>query len=82
MKDAEIIAALARLVGGRPNRGFWKCFKILRREGYDWNHKRVYRVYKQMKLNLRRAAKKRLPKRVRVSLYVPRLSVPYGPRTS
>ncbi len=73
MKDAEIIAALARLVEGRPNRGFWKCFKILRREGYDWNHKRVYRVYKQMKLNVRRAAKKRLPKRVRVPLYVPRL---------
>ena len=73
VRDAEVIGALARLVEGRPNRGFWKCFKILRREGCDWNHKRVYRVYKQMKLNLRRAAKKRLPKRVRVPLYVPRL---------
>ena len=73
VRDAEVIGALAKLVEGRPNRGFWKCRKILRREGQGWNHKRIYRVYKQMKLNLRRAAKKRLPKRMRVPLYVPRL---------
>ena len=73
VRDAEVIGALARLVEGRPNRGFSKCRKILRREGQGWNHKRIYRVYKQMKLNLRRAAKKRLPTRMRVPLYVPRL---------
>ncbi len=73
VRDAEVIGALARFVEGRPNRGFCKCRKILRREGQGWNHKRIYRVYKQMKLNLRRAAKKRLPKRMRVPLYVPRL---------
>lgn len=63
VRDAQIVAALARLVEGRPNRGFWKCYKILRRKGYRWNHKRVYRVYKQMNLHLRRRAKRRLPKR-------------------
>jgi putative transposase len=73
VRDAEIIAALAALVEGRPSRGFWKCRKLLKRRGYPWNHKRIYRVYKQMKLNLRRPAKKRLPKRLRVPLYVPRL---------
>jgi len=73
VRDAEIVGALARLVEGRPNRGFWKCYKILRREGYNWNHKRVYRVYKLMNLHLRRRAKRRLPKRVQVPLYVPRL---------
>lgn len=73
MRDAEIIGALADLVEGRPSRGFWKCRKLLKRQGYPWNHKRIYRVYKQMKLHLRRPAKKRLPKRLRVPLYVPQL---------
>lgn len=67
-----MIAALAALVAERPARGFWKCRKLLRRQGRPWNHKRIYRVYKAMKLHLRRPAKRRLPKRVRVPLYVPR----------
>ena len=73
VRDAEIIAALAKLVEGRPSRGFWKCRKQLRRKGYPWNHKRIYRVYKLMNLHLRRPAKKRLPKRQRAELYVPAL---------
>jgi putative transposase len=73
VRDAEIVGALARLVEGRPSRGFWKCYKILRREGYHWNHKRVYRIYKLMNLHLRRRARRRLPKRALVPLYVPRL---------
>jgi putative transposase len=71
VRDAEVIAALAALVEGRPSRGFWKCRKLLRRQGRPWNHKRIYRVYRLMMLNLRRRAKQRLPKRVRVPLYVP-----------
>lgn len=73
VRDAEVIAALACLVEGRPSRGFWKCRKLLKRQGYLWNHKRIYRVYKAMNLHLRRAAKRRLPKRLRVPLYVPKL---------
>ncbi|MBW8811557.1 MAG: IS3 family transposase, partial [Lysobacter sp.] len=72
VRDAEIIGALAQLVEGRPNRGFWKCRKQLRRQGRRWNHKRIYRVYKRMNLHLRRPAKRRLPKRERLALYVPR----------
>ena len=73
VRDAEVIAALASLVEGRPSRGFWKCRKLLRRQGRPWNYKRIYRVYKLMKLHLRRRAKQRLPKRIRVPLYVPAL---------
>ena len=73
VRDAELIAALAKLVEERPSRGFWKCSDQLRRLRPDWNPKRIYRVYKAMRLNLRRAAKRRLPKRERVALYVPRL---------
>ena len=72
VKDADVIAELASLVEGRPNRGFWMCHKLIRRKGYRWNHKRTYRVYRLMELNLRRAAKRRLPKRARVPLYVPK----------
>jgi putative transposase len=73
VRDAELIAALSRLVEDRPSRGFWKCCAQLRKARPDWNAKRIYRVYKAMKLNLRRAARRRLPKRERVALYVPRL---------
>ena len=73
MRDAELIAALSEAVHERPSRGFWKCSDLLRRRRPDWNPKRIYRVYKAMKLNLRRPAKRRLPKRERVPLYVPRL---------
>lgn len=73
VRDAELIAALARLVADRPSRGFWKCCAQLRKARPDWNPKRIYRVYKAMKLNLRRAARRRLSKRERVALYVPRL---------
>jgi len=73
VRDAELIAALSEAVCERPSRGFWKCSDLLRRRRPDWNSKRIYRVYKAMKLNLRRPAKRRLPKRERVPLYVPRL---------
>jgi putative transposase len=76
VRDAEFIAALPRLIENRPARGFWKCRKLLRRPRPEWNHKRIYRVHKAMQLNLCRAAKRRLPKRERVPLYVPRLPEP------
>jgi putative transposase len=71
VRDAPIIQALNELVDERPRRGFWKCYKILRRRGHRWNHKRVHRVYCAMKLNQKRRTKRRLPKRQRQPLLVP-----------
>jgi len=46
-------------------------FPIIRRRGYPWNHKRVYRIYCALNLNIRRRSKKRLPSRNPEQLSVP-----------
>lgn len=71
VRDAGVIAALNALLEKYPRRGFWKCFKMLKRAGQRWNHKRVYRVYCAMGLNLKRRAKRRVPMRERIPLTVP-----------
>lgn len=68
--DAAVIDALNEQLKKSPRAGFWKCFRRVRRAGYLINHKRLYRVYCQMGLNLRRRAKKVLPKRVAQPLLV------------
>jgi len=70
-RDREVIEALNGVLEKHPRWGFWKCYKSLRRKGYPWNHKRVYRVYCQLNLNQKRRAKRRLPKRERQPLLVP-----------
>jgi putative transposase len=69
--DTDIISSLKELIENHPSIGFWKCYHRLRRKGYRWNHKRVYRVYTQMHLNIRRRAKKRLPARTKQALFHP-----------
>ncbi len=48
--------------------GFRKLFAYIRRSGNKWNHKKVYRVYKLLKLNRKRKGKPRLPIRVKQTL--------------
>lgn len=70
-RDADIIKALNDLVERHARWGFWKCFGALRNRGYAWNHKRVYRVYCELRLNQKRRTKRRLPERIRQPLLVP-----------
>jgi putative transposase len=69
--DREIEQALIDLAGRHPEMGFGKFFAMLRRSGKSWNHKRVHRVYCEMKLNKRRKHKRRLPARFPEPLAVP-----------
>jgi putative transposase len=68
---ALIAEKLQELVQSHPSIGFWMCYHRLRMKGFNWNHKRVYRMYCQMQLNIRRRARKRLPARVKQTLYRP-----------
>jgi putative transposase len=69
--DSSLIEALHQLVEKHPTIGFWKCYYRLRRKGYDCNHKRLYRVYTLLRLNVRRKAKHRIPQRIKEPLVVP-----------
>lgn len=69
-RDAPVIAALTAVVVAHPRWGFWKCYDRLRLDGHPWNAKRVWRVYCQLRLNLPRRTKKRLPVRPRQPLTV------------
>jgi len=69
--DQPIIDALNAVVEKHARWGFWKCFYRLRNLGHPWNHKRVWRVYTQMRLNQKRRTKKRLPERTPSPLDIP-----------
>ena len=68
--DSELQQALTALTDKHAAIGYWQCCYRLWNKGYSWNHKRIYRVYTDMKLNIRRRAKKRLPERIKQPLTV------------
>jgi putative transposase len=53
--------------------GFGLCFLYLRNvKGFSWNHKRVYRIYRELELNLRIKPRKRLVREKPSKLEVPK----------
>ena len=63
------LRALVRRPGGW---GFWTYYHRLRQLGVAVNHKRVWRIYQVLRLQLgKRRKKKRLPERVKRPLEVP-----------
>lgn len=71
-ENAEIADWLVRLTHNQRNWGFGLCFLYLRNvKCYEWNHKRVYRIYCELALNLRIKPKKRLIREKPEPLAVP-----------
>ena len=60
-ENGKIAQWLIQLTSTWRNWGFKLCFLYLRNvKGFGWNHKRVYRIYRELELNLRIKPKKRL----------------------
>ena len=71
-ENEEIADWLGRLTTNNRTWGFGLCFLYLRNvQGYGWNHKRVYRIYCELELNLRIKPKKRLKRDKPEPLAVP-----------
>lgn len=60
-ENAEIADWLLKLTQWQRSWGFGLCFLYLRNvKRFAWNHKRVYRIYRELELNLRIKPKKRI----------------------
>lgn len=71
-ENVEIADWLLRLTDSHQSWGFGLCFLYLRNvKGFEWNHKRVYRIYKELELNLRIKPKRRLDRQSPEPLVVP-----------
>ena len=60
-ENAQIADWLLRLTEAHRRWGFGLCFLYLRNvRGYPWNHKRIYRIYRELELNLRIKPRRRI----------------------
>ena len=71
-ENEKIADWLLRLTTTHKRWGFGLCFLYLRNvKGYGWNHKRVYRIYRELELNLRIKPKRRIKRDKPDALSVP-----------
>jgi putative transposase len=71
-ENERIADWLVRLTYNQRNWGFGLCYLFLRNvKGFVWNHKRVYRIYRLLELNLRIKPRHRLVRGVAQPLAVP-----------
>ena len=66
-----VLARLQATAAVRPRFGYRRLQILLRREGLVVNHKRVYRLYRDARLQVRRRQRKRLTRADRVPLPAP-----------
>ena len=73
--DAPLLRRIEEIAATRVRYGFRRIFVLLRREGWRANHKRVYRLYCQAGLNLRR----KRPRRRKAAAHRLERTVPTAP---
>ena len=66
--NERVLARLHAQAGARPRFGYRRLQILLEREGFVGNHKRVYRLYRDARLQVRRRQRKRLTRADRVPL--------------
>ena len=70
-EEEKLRARLCTLAGERPRFGYRRLTVLLRREGWAVNHKRVYRLYREAGLGVRRRKRKRIGAVERQALAIP-----------
>jgi putative transposase len=72
-ENQRIADWLLRLTTWKKKWGFGKCFEYLRNvKGFGWNHKRIYRIYCELELNLRIKPRRRIQRDKPDALSVPK----------
>ena len=72
VENALVADWLLKLTQTHKRWGFGLCFLYLRNvKGYAWNHKRVYRIYRELELNLRIRPRRRIKRDYPGELHVP-----------
>ncbi len=61
-------SGLRELAAARPRFGYRRLWVMLRREGWQVNHKRIYRLYRQEELSIRVKRRRKRASHTRVSL--------------
>lgn len=71
-ENVKVAEWLLKLTDNHKRWGFGLCFLYLRNvKGFVWNHKRVYRIYRELELNLRIKPRRRLVRERPEALAVP-----------
>jgi len=71
-ENKQVADWLLRLTQANKRWGFGLCYLYLRNvKGFSWNHKRVYRIYRELALNLRIKPRRRIKRDKPEALSVP-----------
>ena len=70
-REQELREGLRALALERPRFGYRRLGVLLAREGLAANHKRIYRLYREEHLMVRRVRRKRLARGIRITVPVP-----------